>query len=188
MKIGNGLDGSHRRGAALGTLFARRRGWAVATLAIVLAAVSLLPAARQRASVLAAPGEYTARGRISLWLSGLETLAERPLTGWGLADHSALIRAHQRPDATFEAGHYHSNPVQIAVATGLLGLLAYAFFQGAIGLLLWRRRGSPYGLAALAVWLAFHLAGFFDWSFGDAEVAYQYFWWIALGLGAAASR
>lgn len=175
-------------GAAWGILWARRRGWAVVALALAVLVAGLVPTARQRATVLADASETTARGRISLWRSGLEIFAERPMTGWGLADKGERIRAYRRADATFEAGHFHSNPVQIAVGTGVVGLIAYTLFHAALGLLLWRRRSSPFALAAFAAWLAFHVAGFFDWSFGDAEVAYQYFWWMGVGLGAAASR
>ena len=157
-------------------------------MAAVVAAALLLPLARQRAGQLADRTEYTARGRISLWLTGVETFLERPLLGWGLADHGPLIAAHRRPDATFEAGHYHSNPVQIAVATGTIGLVAYGLFHACLALLLWRRRASPAALAALSAWLAFHVSGFFDWSFGDAEVAFQYMWWMGVGLGASPSR
>lgn len=176
-------------GAVWGTLWARRRLTAAVVLALVVAAAAaFVPTTRQRATELADTSEYAARGRISLWRSGLEIFAKRPMTGWGMADKGALIREHRRADATFEAGHFHSNPVQVAVGTGLVGLFAYALFHGAVGLLLWRRRRSAFALAAGAAWLAFHVAGFFDWSFGDAEVAYQYFWWIGVGLGAAGSR
>ena len=175
-------------GALWGVYWARRRPWAAAVLALVVVAAAFVPTARERATVLADASEYTARGRISVWRTGLEILAKRPMTGWGLGDKGEMIREHRRADATFEAGHFHSNPVQVAVGTGFVGLLAYALFHGAVGLLLWRRRHSALALAAFAAWLAFHVAGFFDWSFGDAEVAYHYFWWIGVGLGAAASR
>jgi O-antigen ligase len=175
-------------GSAAGTFFSRRRALGLVLLLAAALAAQLLPGASRRAAELADRTEYTARGRISLWRSGAEVFRERPLLGWGLADHSRLIAAHRRPDATFVAGHYHSNLVQIAVATGVVGLAAYGFFHAAAAWLLWRRRASPFAAAALAAWLAFHISGCFDWSFGDAEVAYQYFWWLGLGLAAATSR
>ena len=74
----------------------------------------------------------------------------------------------------------------------MVGLLAYAAFQLAFLVSLWPRRKTPWGLAALAVWVAFQISGFFDWSFGDAEVAYAFFLWMGLGLaenrGAGPSR
>lgn len=175
-------------GSATGTLFARRRALGLALVLVAALAAQLVPGAARRAGEITDATEYTARGRLSLWLSGYDAFRERPLLGWGLADHSELIAARRRADATFEAGHYHSNPVQIAVATGLVGLAAYVFFHAGVGWLLWRRRASAFAVAALAAWIAFHVSGFFDWSFGDAEVAYQYFWWVGLGLGATASR
>jgi hypothetical protein len=31
------------------------------------------------------------------------------------------------------------------------------------------------------VWVSFQIAGIFDWTFGDAEVAYQLLFWMGLG-------
>src|SRR5262249_29147255 len=126
--------------------------------------------------------ELTAKGRISLWLTGWDLFRERPLLGWGLADHGKRIEAHRRPDATFKAGHFHNNVVQVAVSTGTIGLAAYVAFQLAFLTRFWGRRKPPLGFAALGVWVAFQVAGFSDWSFGDAEVAYGFFLWMGLGL------
>jgi O-antigen ligase len=158
------------------------RKWAAAALVLLVALALSGPALRARMGNLVNPDEFTARGRISLWLTGWDVFRERPLLGWGLADHFRLIEAHRRPDATFHAGHFHNNVVQVAVSTGVIGLAAYAAFHLAFLACLWPRRKSPWGLAALGVWVAFQVAGFFDWSFGDAEVAYAFFLWMGLGL------
>jgi O-antigen ligase len=160
----------------------RRRRLAFVTLAALLVTLAMVPKFRLRAASVANPHERTAQGRLSLWKTGWELFRERPLLGWGLADHSRRIEAHRRPDATFQAGHFHSNVVQVAVSTGILGLAAYLLFHATIGIELWRRRRSAVSALALAVWVAFHVAGFFDWSFGDAEVAYAFFFWMGLGL------
>jgi O-antigen ligase len=140
---------------------------------------------RERAASASDARDYTAQGRVSLWKSGWELFRERPITGFGLADHGARIAAHRRADATFVAGHFHSNPVQVLVSTGVVGGVAYAGFHATLLWLLWRRRGAL-AAAALGVWAAFHIAGFFDWSFGDAEVTYHFFFWMGLGLAGAA--
>ena len=31
-------------------------------------------------------------------------------------EDTSVFATHRRPDATFEAGHFHSNPIQVAVA------------------------------------------------------------------------
>lgn len=173
-------------GAALGFLtlgirpYARK--WAALALVLLVMMALSAPALRTRVGELVDTNEMTARGRISLWLTGWELFKQRPLLGWGLADHFKLIEAHRRPDATFHAGHFHNNLVQVAVSTGVVGLLAYLAFHLTFLILLWPRRKTPWGLAALGVWVAFQFAGFFDWSFGDAEVAYAFFLWMGLGL------
>ncbi|HEV8481556.1 MAG TPA: O-antigen ligase family protein [Candidatus Eisenbacteria bacterium] len=165
---------------AVGTRPAARK-WAVATILLLVLTVIAVPRFRARGAEIGDTNEVTAKGRISLWLTGWELFRERPILGWGLQDHYALIEAHRRPDATFHAGHFHNNAVQVAVSTGIVGSAAYAAFHLALLAGLWRRRRRWWGLAALGVWVAFELAGFFDWSFGDAEVAYAFFLWMGLG-------
>jgi O-antigen ligase len=182
-------------GAGIIALAGLGRRWRMLGIIAILGLVAVLmaPQLRNRMLSIVTPvgqdlfaSDYSSRGRISLWLTGLELFAERPITGWGLADHSELIEEHRRADATFVAGHFHSNPVQVAVATGSLGLAAYTAFHLAILALLWRRRhSSVWARAAIGVWVTFHISGLFDWSFGDAEIAYQYFWWMGLGLAGA---
>ena len=158
-------------------------------LASVLGAVLLFafgPAElRGRAGQTFDPAYETNAGRISLWRSGLAVVRDHPWTGVGLADHYALIERYRRADATFHAGHFHNNYVQIAASTGLVGLSAYTGWMLLVAFLLARGARAPGGgraLVGLAVWLAFQVHGMFDWSFGDAEVANQFFLWVGLGL------
>jgi len=131
----------------------------------------------------------TAVGRVSLWKSGWAAFQARPLTGWGLEDATALIERYRRSDATFHAGHFHDNWVQIGVTTGLVGLLAYGAWMALAGwfvLRAFRNTRSPFAAAGLGVWVAFQVFGLFDWAFGDAEVANQLFLWIGLALASGA--
>jgi O-antigen ligase len=162
-----------------------RRGAALAIAAFAILVLTV-PAFRERAGEIGNAREYTAQGRLSLWHTGWNLFRERPVLGWGLADQSRRIEAHRLPDATFHGGHFHNNFVQIAVTTGAVGLIAYLAFHASLLAALWPRRRGPWGLAALGVWVAFHIAGCFDWSFGDAEVAYAFFLWM--GLGAAENQ
>jgi O-antigen ligase len=170
-------------GALTLALLGRSRRWVLAGLVLALAVGLAVTPVRQRVASAFNPQEFTARGRVSLWLTGWDLYRERPLTGWGLADHKRRIAEHRRPDATFVAGHFHDNFVQVAVSTGTLGLVAYLALHAALLVALWRRRTrAPWAVAALGVWVSFQLAGLFDWSFGDAEVVYQFFFWMGLGL------
>jgi O-antigen ligase len=165
----------------------------VGLVALVVAVVALGPLElRLRALSVVDPAHPGNQGRISLWKSGAAALADHPWTGVGLADHYALIEGYRRPDATFHAGHFHNNVVQVAVSTGGIGLAAWLAWMGIVGVLLARgarHAGGGRALVGLAVWAAFQVHGLFDWSFGDAEVANQFFLWTGLGLaglGAAA--
>jgi len=177
-------------GAVLGcatlALMPRARRGAALAIAFFVVLVMAVPGFRERAGQMGDTREYTAQGRLSLWHTGWNLFRDRPVLGWGIADQSRRIEAHRLPDATFHGGHFHNNIVQIAVTTGTVGLLAYAAFHLALLAALWPRRRGPWGLAAIGVWVAFQMAGFFDWSFGDAEVAYAFFLWM--GLGAAENR
>ena len=166
-------------------------------LTLALAACAVLVVAvgpgeiRARAASVVDPTESGNAGRLSLWKSGAAALADHPWTGVGLADHYALIESYRRPDATFHAGHFHSNLVQVAVSTGLVGLAAYLAWMGALGVLLVRAaRGARWSRAwvGLAIWAAFQVHGLFDWCFGDAEVANQFLLWAGLGLAAAGAE
>jgi O-antigen ligase len=133
------------------------------------------------------PAYMTNAGRVSLWKSGAAVVRDHPWTGVGLADHYALIERYRRPDATFHAGHFHNNVVQVAAATGLVGLAAYLAWMGLLALGLVRAASRPGGgraVVALAIWMAFQVHGLFDWSFGDVEVVDQFFLWSGLGLAA----
>lgn len=173
----------------LGRLRAR---WLVVALVLGAVLVAFGPGPlRDRVASTFDPSYETNAGRISLWQSGIAVVRDHPWTGVGLADHYALIERYRRPDATFHAGHFHNNLVQVAASTGLIGLAAYAAWMLiAGGLLLRAVRAGAKGraLVGLAVWLGFQVAGMFDWSFGDAEVANQFFLWLGLGLAAAASQ
>lgn len=186
-----------RRGSYLGlvagvvTLVGMRKArlLALVPLAVALAIAVLPQEGRNRALSIAHPTDATSTGRISLWKSGLAAFEARPWTGWGLQDATALIERYRRADATFHAGHFHNNVVHIAVTTGVVGLVAYLAFMLVAGWGAWgayRRTRSAFAAAGIAAWVGFQVAGCFDWSFGDAEVANQLFTWLGLALAAGA--
>jgi len=186
-----------RRGSYLGLLagtivligMRKARLLLLVPVLVALALVLMPRAGRERALSIAHPTDWTSQGRLSLWKSGAQAFRDRPVTGWGLQDGMALIERYKRADARFPAGHFHNNVVQIAVTTGTVGLLAYAAWMAIAGLgafNAFRRNRSAFAAAGVAAWTGFQVAGFFDWSFGDAEVANQLFTWLGLALAAGA--
>jgi O-antigen ligase len=184
-----------RRGSYLGwlagtvVLIALRKARLLLIVPVLVAvALVLMPeVGRQRAMSIAHPTDWTSLGRLSLWKSGYAAFKDRPWTGWGLQDGMPLIERYKRADARFPAGHFHDNWVQIAVTTGVVGLLAYGAWMALAGLGAWRafrRTRSAFAVAGFAAWVGFQVAGIFDWSFGDAEVANQLFAWLGIALAA----
>jgi O-antigen ligase len=191
------LAATFRRGSYLGWLAGslmlvglRRARWMpLVPLAAALVLVLGPHEAVRRAGTIATHNDMTAVGRVSLWKSGWAAFQARPLTGWGLEDATALIEHYRRSDATFHAGHFHNNWVQIGVTTGAVGLLAYGAWMALAGWFLFRafrNTRSPFAAAGWGVWVAFQVFGLFDWAFGDAEVENQLFLWIGLALASGA--
>jgi O-antigen ligase len=185
---------SHWLGAAVGAVvilvaLAPRWWW---TVPVAFAALARFgpPRLVARLYSIVDPHDPGNQGRLSMWRSGLDIIRDHPWIGVGCQDLLALYRRYRYPDWTFESGHFHNNFVQIAVMTGVIGLLAFVFWLVAAArqLLRGRRaaRGGPdVGLAAsaLAVFAALLVSGLFDFTFGDAEVVYQSY--LAIGLACA---
>ena len=94
---------------------------------------------------------------------------------------------HYRPDAYMPPawyGHLHNNYLQTAAERGLPGLAAFLWLLGAalVGQIRLARRfrASSYAYlaqGAAAATIAFAVAGFFEYNFGDSEVLIL---WLAL--------
>jgi len=192
------LAATFRRGSYFGWLAAalvlvaqrRARYLFLVPLAMALALWAVPHEGVARLQGMTTGHDVTSTGRVSLWKSGWAAFQARPVTGWGLEDATALIERYRRPDATFHAGHFHNDWVQIAVTTGALGLLAFGTWMALAGWFTYRAfrtTRSAFAAAGWAAWLAFQVFGLFDWAFGDAEVANQLFLWIGLALAAAGS-
>jgi O-antigen ligase len=162
-------------------LIMRAPRYVPAFLAVVVALILLAPGAlgeRIRSiSDLRHPANYD---RICMLDSGLHMIEERPLFGIGPGSVKELYPLYRHPTAVLQTlSHLHNNYLHIAAERGLLSLAAYLWLVGAS---LWvafrgardeiRRNGGRRDLyvGALGGLLAFHLAGLFEYNWGDTEV------------------
>ena len=187
---------SHWLGAVAGAAvivmaLAPRWWWALpATLAVSL---PLLPhRLHARLYSIIDPHEPGNQGRLSMWRSARDIVRDHPVFGVGCQDLLSLYRRYRYPDWTFESGHFHNNFVQMAVMTGVVGLVAFLCWlvNAARALIRGLRaaaRGADRGLAASALGLfaALLVSGMFDYTFGDAEVVYHTFLGIGFALALA---
>ena len=120
-------------------------------------------------------GGFT-HGRIALWQAAGQTAAERPLLGAGAAAFLPATAERQGDGAVRFA---HSQPIELAVELGALGVAVWIGLAGGLVLALRRaRRSQAFALLAPAA-VAFPLANMVDWPWhlvGALAV-----WAVALG-------
>jgi len=134
--------------------------------------------------------DVTMQQRLSLWQSGLEIFLDHPLFGVGPDNLEEIYPLYNAaPETPRGFTHLHSNVVQIAAESGLVGLLAWlwiwvAYFRCMAGV---HRRALPDDPAArallfgsLAAVLGFLAAGLFECNYRDSEVVGLLFFAMAL--------
>jgi O-antigen ligase len=129
-------------------------------------------------------------GRSQIWLANLDMLKDRPLFGWGYGNYRKFREPYyQRYPQANHSGHAHNSFLQIAVASGLVGLAAFlAFFvvllrTGWQAYCLLPPSAEPLRSFALGAWLSiigFLIGGMTQHNFGDAEVVIVM--WAVAGL------
>lgn len=116
---------------------------------------------------------FIAGGRSAIWEIGSEMIARYPL-GIGF-QNSPILRQfdHSIPE---NLKHFHSNYINVAVETGLMGLLA--FLSWIYCILRSARKNSqrdPIALGIFAAILSSQIAGLLEYNFGDSEIKLLYF-------------
>ena len=161
----------------LGVLLARKRliGAVIAGSFVLF----LLGPAHQRIINFAADYEISG-GRKSMWELGVELIERYPLgLGLGNASYMRIIDPSLPP----QHRHMHNNLLNVAVETGLIGVVIYLtlmIYAVSLGIRLWNSAKSdkqPYvhsmALAVLSIscaLLGWQIAGGVEYNFGDGEI------------------
>jgi O-antigen ligase len=196
--IGVGLVVNLKRGSWIctagvaGAFLVVRAGWRYAVLVLAVA-LSLLAVPTVRTRLAGLREELSERGgRMTMWTKIAPVLVrEHP---WGIG-YRALTNDMMRrivPTVERDRDHLHSNPVQILVESGWLGLAVYLVWMGRGVGDAWRRHRELRGDASLgtcALALCFALIallanGLVEYNMGDAEIVLAY----GFMLGAVGSR
>lgn len=182
-----------KRGAWLGTLaaisivgLARSRRLIVATFAVVALVVVAVGPVRDRighsARDVLLPGS-----RVDIWAAAVDVTRRFPMgigrkNGTILRDYPNIPQRHK---------HAHNNVLQVAMENGILGLAAFLWWMIRFGRLSsgsWRalprtrRIARAIAIAVFATFVGFHVAGLFEFNFGDTEVLQLLFLVMGFGL------
>jgi O-antigen ligase len=159
----------------------------------VVAAVIFLAApeaVRERIRSIVDPQDVTARERLYMWGSGLQLIRDHPWTGVGMEGVERVYPAYKHPNAVREQrDHLHSNPIQVAAERGIIGLVCWLWIWVAFYRHAWEifrglgpddRQARVLVIGSLASVTGFHVAGLFEYTFGDAEVMMLVYFLMAL--------
>ena len=127
------------------------------------------------------PGHATNRERTLMWEEARRVFHDHPVTGVGLQNLTPVLERYRSPQAIEHPSHVHNSYLQVAIATGSVGLIA--FLALCVGLMrtsasgfLGLRRASGLG-AGVRLGVAGGTAGFlvaalFDHAFGDEQLLF----------------
>jgi O-antigen ligase len=176
--------------------FLRGRRWflgiAAAGTATAALALAFAPAVRERAATFFAMGDDP---RLRLWATALRIGADYPILGAGVGSFGSLFPTYRVPGWYMATGHPHSDPLNILVETGWVGVLAW--FAIWVAFFFDTRTASPAVVAAApakspragllaamrAGMFAMLIAGFGQCYSTDEEVAEV--WWLCAATGLA---
>ena len=128
----------------------------------------------------------TTVARYMMWKTGLKMFSQRPLLGYGDIDlYKIYVKFRPNPAPDERHGHLHNNFIMWLVLFGIAGFLILSglFVRILIDFfVLFKNVNSipivrDIVLAGIGVFFAFNVSGFFEWSFGDAEIM-TLFWFI----------
>jgi putative inorganic carbon (hco3(-)) transporter len=189
---------THTRGAWIGCaawaalILGCRQKRLLLALPVVAVAVFLAApeAVRVRIRSIIDPQDVTARERLYMWGSGVQIVRDHPWTGVGINGVKSVYQAYKHPNAVRDQrAHLHSNLFQIAAERGLIGVACWlwiwvAFYGQAWTIFRVRGPDTPRASAlvvgSLASITGFHVAGLFEFTFGDSEVIMLVYFLMAL--------
>ena len=184
----------------------RLRTLALLAAALIAAVVALAPGYVLRmASLQEAPGllqgarasqsEVVMRSRLTEMLAAWSVFVDHPVFGVGPGQYEPVYstRYMSNPDIAFKeigrARRAHNLYFELAAETGILGLASFLTLVGVIQVRLWRAwrrwRGEKEELAGLALGFFIAICGYLV-SALFLHLSYQRYFWLLLGLAAAA--
>jgi putative inorganic carbon (HCO3(-)) transporter len=154
---------------------------------IIILIILFSPAIQERAFTLLDPLSHSS-GRLVIWKGAYDVFPERPILGFGIGTfHTIFPFKEQLLDKG--AGRWHSDYLQIAMESGLLGLAAFFYLIMMVfkrGITLYRRSSSENGFQKGAIFglmmaiLSFLIGGL--WSDFISDPISSMLFWFLIGM------
>ncbi len=122
-----------------------------------------------------------------LWKSGIEVIRHNPVCGVGLQNFRKAYPQYLPYTPVKNFNHAHNNVIHLGAETGLVGLCGFVIM---IGVYLWyivrkvraiptkqKSTAAAVSIGVFGAFVAFQVAGLFEYNFGDSEVA-MLFWFL----------
>jgi O-antigen ligase len=162
--------------------------WFLPVILVVIFAIS--PASVQwRINSLTDLEDANLKRRVALWQGGWLVFKDHPLTGCGFKCIDVVNQNYPDPTGIIKKLRgMHSNFIQLAVDTGLFGLISWisiwvVYFMTLYQRLIAMKGGNAYkrdAMGSAAAVVGFLVAGFFETNFYDSEVSMLLYFIMAL--------
>jgi len=128
--------------------------------------------------------------RFEIWQGTRDMIKDHGLLGVGIGNFSTVFEQYRERYGVGSHSHAHNTLLQITAENGLVGLAAYlylwyVFFREMIRKV--RTSTDPFVqgvvIGTIGALVGFHIAGLFEYNFGDSEV--NAMMWFVVGLGLA---
>jgi O-antigen ligase len=128
----------------------------------------------------------TNQDRVYMVRVGLAIAADYPLTGVGPNNIDQVYDRYKPAEAQLSNPHLHNNFLQVLAERGILGLIAFllALIAIFVGLVKGIRRSAgllkQVFLSVFFMFIGFLTAGLFEYNFGDSEIKFLLFFFLAI--------
>ncbi len=154
------------------------RKFLVSFIILITFVLILIPSElRGRITSIIDPKHPSNESRIVMWNVGLKIFCDYPIIGVGDNEITKIYNKYKKPESHGEGSHLHSNIIMILATKGLLGFLIYislffTFFLIQIKYFkkIKKKEDKLLIFGCLLATISFHIAGIFEWNYGDWEV------------------
>jgi len=155
------------------------------------------PSIKERIRSLVNLNDVNLQHRIALWQGGWLIFNKHPIIGCGFKCIDSIIQDYQDPTGIVKRLRgLHNNFVQLAVDTGILGLISWISIWVAYFMTLYQRLIANIGdssyesvaMASAAAVIGFLVSGFFETNFYDSEVSMLLYFIMALPFAVTSKK